>query len=77
MDTDAIEALLLENFPGCQLEIAAEGNKLSLKIISDEFEGLNRVKRQQRIYALLDERIKSGEIHAVSMMTQTFEEAGK
>ena len=52
------------------------GNKLSLKIASEEFEGLNRVKRQQIIYALLDEKIKSGEIHAVSMVTQTPEEAG-
>ncbi|MEK9871115.1 MAG: BolA/IbaG family iron-sulfur metabolism protein, partial [Gammaproteobacteria bacterium] len=37
---------------------------------------LNRVKRQQKIYALLDDRIKSGEIHAVSMVTKTPAEAG-
>jgi acid stress-induced BolA-like protein IbaG/YrbA len=43
--------------------------------VSNEFAGLSRVKRQQKIYALLDDRIKSGEIHAVSMITQTLEEA--
>ncbi|MBT4161367.1 MAG: BolA/IbaG family iron-sulfur metabolism protein [Gammaproteobacteria bacterium] len=76
MDEQAIESLLQERLPGCRLELTSEGNKLSLKIASEEFEGLNRVKRQQIIYALLDEKIKSGEIHAVSMVTQTPEEAG-
>ena len=76
MDTQAIEALLRENLPGCELQLAAEGNKLSLSVISDEFEGLNRVKRQQKIYGLLDDRIRSGEIHAVSMVTRTTGEAG-
>ena len=75
MDVSAIEAMLREAFPQCELELQAEGNKLGLKIVSDAFSGLNRVNRQQKIYAILDERIKSGEIHAVSMITRTPEEA--
>ena len=76
MDMQAIESLLRDALPGCKLEAQAEGNKLGLSIVSDAFEGLNRVKRQQKIYALLDDRIKSGEIHAVSMVTKTPAEAG-
>jgi acid stress-induced BolA-like protein IbaG/YrbA len=75
MDVPAIEAILREKLPQCELELVAESNKLSLKVVSNEFVGLSRVKRQQKIYALLDDRIKSGEIHAVSMITQTLEEA--
>ena len=75
MDVPAIEALLREKLPQCEFELVAESNKLSLKVVSNEFVGLSRVKRQQKIYALLDDRIKSGEIHAVSMITQTLEEA--
>ena len=75
MDVPAIEAVLRENLPQCELDLVAESNKLSLKIVSNEFAGLSRVKRQQKIYALLDDKIKSGEIHAVSMITQTLEEA--
>jgi acid stress-induced BolA-like protein IbaG/YrbA len=75
MDIPAIEAVLRKKLPHCELELVAESNKLSLKIVSNEFAGLSRVKRQQKIYALLDDRIKSGEIHAVSMITQTLEEA--
>lgn len=76
MDVSAIEATLRDAFPQCELELQADGNKLGLRIVSDAFAGLNRVKRQQKVYALLDDRIKSGEIHAVSMVTQTSEEAG-
>ena len=75
MDIAAIEAVLRKKLPQCELELVAESNKLSLKVVSNEFAGLSRVKRQQKIYALLDDRIKSGEIHAVSMITQTLEEA--
>lgn len=75
MDTAAIESILREALPGCDLMLAAEGNKLSLRIVSDEFEGLNRVKRQQKVYSLLNDRIQSGEIHAVSMTTLTTSEA--
>ena len=76
MDVQAIESLLQEGIPDCELEVMADGNKIGLKVISSEFTGLNRVKRQQKIYGLLDEMIKSGEIHAVTMVTQTPEEAG-
>ena len=76
MDARAIESIITAGLPGCQLELMIDGNKVSLRVISDEFEGLNRVKRQQKIYGLLDDMIKSGEIHAVAMVTQTPEEAG-
>ena len=76
MDVQAIESIITAGLFGCQLELVIDGNKLSLLVISDEFEGLNRVKRQQKIYGLLDDMIKSGEIHAVAMVTQTPEEAG-
>ena len=76
MDVQAIESIVKTGLPGCDLELKAEGNKVNLHIISIEFVGLNRVKRQQKVYGLLDELIKSGEIHALTMVTQTPEEAG-
>jgi acid stress-induced BolA-like protein IbaG/YrbA len=43
-------------------------------IVSTEFAGLNRVKRQQRVNAILKARFDSGELHALSMQTLTPEE---
>ncbi len=74
MDVHAIEALLKAGFTDCELELNAEGNKLGLIIVSSDFEGLNRVKRQQLVYSKLNDKIQSGEIHAVSMRTLTPEE---
>ena len=76
MDVRTIESIITTGLPGCQLDLMIDGNKVSLRVISGEFEGLTRVKRQQKIYGLLDDMIKSGEIHAVAMVTQTPEEAG-
>ena len=76
MDVEAIESIITAELLDCQVELMIDGNKVSLRVISGEFEGLNRVKRQQKIYGLLDDMIKSGEIHAVAMVTQTPEEAG-
>ena len=77
MGVQAIESIITTAIPDCQLEVMADGNKLRLRVISIEFEGLSKVKRQQKIYGLLDELIKSGEIHAVTMLTLTPEEAGR
>ena len=44
-----------------------------LLIISDDFEGLTRVKRHQAIYALLSDLLASG-IHALSLYVYTTRE---
>jgi acid stress-induced BolA-like protein IbaG/YrbA len=74
MDLREIELILRENLNDCHIEVEGEGNKLGLKLVSDDFVGLSRVKRQQKVYGLLDDKIKSGEIHAVSMTTLTTDE---
>jgi acid stress-induced BolA-like protein IbaG/YrbA len=43
-------------------------------LVSEAFSGLSRVKRQQLVYSFLNEKINSGEIHAVSMKCLTPEE---
>lgn len=74
VDLEDIRQILETIFGGDQIEIQAEGNKLTLLLVSDKFEGLSRVKRQQLVYSLLNDRISSGEIHAVTMITLTPQE---
>jgi acid stress-induced BolA-like protein IbaG/YrbA len=40
-------------------------------IVSPEFEGQRPIARHQRVYATLGERIKTDEVHALSMKTFT------
>jgi acid stress-induced BolA-like protein IbaG/YrbA len=60
----------------CQhLEVEGDGRHFFATIVSAEFEGLSRVRRHQRVYAALGERMRE-EIHALSMKTQTPAEFG-
>ena len=43
-------------------------------IVSTEFAELTLVKRQQRVYQTLRDKLDSGELHALSMKTLTPEE---
>ncbi|MDY7025831.1 MAG: BolA/IbaG family iron-sulfur metabolism protein [Pseudomonadota bacterium] len=56
----------------CRTEM--EGNHLTVLLVSEIFEGLNKVKRQQTIYKVLNSWIASGEVHAVNIMAHTPEE---
>ncbi len=71
MDSEEIHQLLTSGLDDCEVQLEADGNKVSVLLVSPSFEGLNRVKRQQLVYKILNEKISSGEIHAVMMKTLT------
>jgi acid stress-induced BolA-like protein IbaG/YrbA len=71
MDIQAIRQLLAQQFPGAHIEADFEGSHLNVLLVSDVFVGLSPVKKQQRVYAVLNEKIASGEVHAVNMKTLT------
>jgi acid stress-induced BolA-like protein IbaG/YrbA len=52
------------------LEVEGDGRHFFATIVSAEFEGLLRVRRHQRVYTALGERMRE-EIHALSMKTLT------
>jgi acid stress-induced BolA-like protein IbaG/YrbA len=76
MTADQVKSLLLDTFSESDIHVEGEGAKYMISIVSALFEGKRAVPRQQMIYALLNEYISSGEIHAVSMDLKTPEEAG-
>jgi acid stress-induced BolA-like protein IbaG/YrbA len=55
----------------CQhLDVEGDGRHFFATIVSAEFEGLSRVRRHQRVYAALGDRMRE-QIHALSMKTFT------
>lgn len=56
--------------PCLHLEVEGDGQHFYATVVSAEFEGLPRVRRHQRVYAALGERMRA-EIHALSMKTLT------
>jgi acid stress-induced BolA-like protein IbaG/YrbA len=53
-----------------RLEVEGDGRHFFATIVSAAFEGLPRVRRHQRVYAALGDRMRE-QIHALSMKTLT------
>lgn len=74
MPTSEISALLAAAFPGASVQVGGADGKYQVQIVSTAFTGLNRVKRQQAVYKVVNPHIQSGAIHAINMQLQTPEE---
>jgi acid stress-induced BolA-like protein IbaG/YrbA len=52
------------------LAVEGDGRHFFATVVADEFDGLSRIARHQRVYAALGERMRE-QIHALSMKTLT------
>ena len=71
MQIEEIKALIEASIPESLVEVQVDGSHIALNVVSPAFEGLNAVKKQQLVYAGLQDAIASGAIHAVQMKTYT------
>ena len=56
----------------CQhLSVKGDGRHWYATLVSAEFEGLRLIKRHQRVYATLGQKMHTDEVHALSMKTYT------
>ncbi|MEZ5491357.1 MAG: BolA/IbaG family iron-sulfur metabolism protein [Gammaproteobacteria bacterium] len=67
MNSQIISQLLTEQLPECDIKVEGGDGKYLVTAVGDSFDGLNAVKRQQKIYRILNQHITSGAIHAVTM----------
>ena len=56
-----------EALPGCEVEVAVEGNRALIEVASQAFEGLSRVQRHQAVYRCVEDLIAEGSLHAVTI----------
>ena len=71
MESSQIVALLEAAFPDCTIAVEGGDGQFMVSAVGDVFDGLNAVKRQQAVYGVLNEHIRSGAIHAVTMRLST------
>jgi acid stress-induced BolA-like protein IbaG/YrbA len=67
MQAAEVKSYLETKLPNARIEVEGEGCNFQLNLISDELAALSPVKRQQQIYAHLNDWIADGSIHAVTM----------
>ena len=67
---DDVRRFIAAGLPCSHLDVEGDGRHFFATIVSAEFEGLARVRRHQRVYAALGDRMRE-QIHALSMKTLT------
>ena len=67
---DEVRDYIAAGLPCTGLQVEGDGRHFFATIVSPEFEGMSRVRRHQRVYAALGDRMRE-QIHALSMKTLT------
>ncbi len=71
MNADQIKDLIAANLVCDYITLDGDGRHWNAVIVSPEFEGKRAIQRHQRVYATLGNKMKTDEIHALSMQTLT------
>lgn len=73
MNAAILKSLIEQNLPETEAHIETDDNvHFSAIIISKAFETtISKVKQQQMVYAIINDYIASGELHAIAMKTYT------
>ncbi len=71
MTAEQLQTLIAAGLPCEHLHVEGDGRHWYATLVSAEFEGKRLIQRHQRVYATLGEKIKTDEVHALSMKTYT------
>jgi len=71
-----IEGAVTAGIEGARVTAVVDGNRAEITVISERFDALSRVRKQQMVYACIEEYISDGRLHAVTIRALTPEEAG-
>ncbi|RUP30728.1 MAG: BolA family transcriptional regulator [Curvibacter sp.] len=71
MTSDDLQNIIAAGLNCEHLVVEGDGRHWYATIVSAEFEGKRAIQRHQRVYATLGEKIRTDEVHALSMKTFT------
>ena len=71
MTADQIKAMIAAGIACELLELEGDGRHWYATVVSAEFEGKRAIQRHQKVYATLGNKMKTDEVHALSMKTFT------
>jgi stress-induced morphogen len=69
---DQVRSAILQALPDASVEVedlTGGGDHLQVKVVSQAFAGLSRVKQHQLVYGALSGELASEAIHALSLQT--------
>lgn len=71
METSEVKSIIEAGISGCEATVTADGSKYTAIVVSDEFEGKTMLAEQKMVFALVNEHIQSGAIHALTIKAYT------
>jgi len=71
MTAEELKTIIAAGLPCEYLQVDGDGRHWYATLVSAEFEGKRLIQRHQQVYATLGEKIKTDEVHALSMKTYT------
>jgi len=71
MTAEELQSVIAAGLPCEHITVEGDGRHWSATIVSAEFEGRRPIARHQRVYATLGDKLKTDEVHALSMKTLT------
>lgn len=71
MNPEDVKALVEAGFDDAEVAVDGGGDRFLIRVVSDAFEGLMPVKKQQLVYGCINQAIADGTIHVVSIQTYT------
>ena len=71
MTAQELQAILAAGLTCEHLHVEGDGRHWYATLVSAEFEGKRLIQRHQRVYATLGDKMKTDEVHALSMKTYT------
>lgn len=77
MSPEEVQKMIEAGLPECTVKVDGDGSHFEAVVIGEIFAGLSLVKKQQKVYATLGDKITSGEVHALTIKTYTAEEYEK
>ncbi len=77
MQTDEVKRIIETGIKDSEAKVTADGSKYTAIVIADIFEGMSMVAEQKMVYALLNEPLQSGVMHALTIKAYTKAEWAK
>ena len=71
MEPEEVKRLISAGLPECEVMVSGDGSHFEAIVIGEIFADQSAVKQQQLVYATLNDKITSGELHALSIKTYT------
>jgi acid stress-induced BolA-like protein IbaG/YrbA len=71
MTAQELQTIIAAGLSCEHMQVEGDGRHWYATLVSAEFEGKRLIQRHQRVYATLGEKIKTDEVHALSMKTYT------